>query len=134
MFDIDSNGIVKVNARETKTNKKADITIQSSGGLSQAEVERLVQEAENLSVDDNVKLEIAQMKSRARETVMNTEQALTDHGDKISAGLKEEVATAISALHTSLDGLDPIAVRTSHDNLQKVTSKIGMEILNASKK
>jgi len=133
-FDIDSNGIVNVHAKELKTKKAANITVASSGGLSQDDITRLVEESERLSVDDNVKVEIAQMKARAKDTVMNTEQAMNEHGHKISDGLKQEVSNALHDLQSAIDGLDPIKVKDCHEHLQRVTSKIGMELLGKAKK
>ena len=85
-FDIDANGIVNVSAKDKATNKEQSIVIQSSGGLSETEIERMVQEAEQNADADRERREFIEVKNDADSTVYNVEKQLSEHKDKLRYG------------------------------------------------
>jgi chaperone protein DnaK len=128
-FDIDANGIVNVSAKDTKTGKEQMLTIQSSGGLSDAEIERMVQEAEANAESDRKKRDLSEARNTAEQMSYNIEKSLTEHKDKLSAGTIELVQNQIDVvkgLSTSSENADEI--KAACDELQKVSSKIGEEV------
>src|SRR5574339_153528 len=109
-FDIDANGIVNVHARDKGTGKEQQIRIQASGGLSDAEIERMVKEAEqNADADKKRKAEV-EAKNHAEALVHSTEKALSEHGDKVDESLKGEIEAAIAEAKTAVEGADPEAM------------------------
>src|SRR5246500_3915170 len=90
-FDIDANGIVQVSAKDKATGKEQQIRIQASGGLSEADIERMVREAEQHAADDKRRRELVEAKNHADGLIHTTEQTLSEAGDKVSAGDKQAV-------------------------------------------
>ena len=97
-FDIDANGIVNVSAKDKATNKEQAIRIQASGGLSDADIEKMVKDAEANAEADKRKKELVEAKNQAESLVNSTEKTLKEHGDKVSAAEKSAIEDAISAL------------------------------------
>jgi molecular chaperone DnaK len=82
-FDIDANGIMNISAKDKSTGKVTNITIKSSGGLSDADIERMVDEAEQSKEADQVRKEVIEVKNEADSMIYNTQKQLDEHGDKI---------------------------------------------------
>src|SRR6201993_2162832 len=105
-FDIDANGIVNVGAKDKATSKEQSIRIQANGGLSDADIERMVKEAEANAAEDKKRKELVEAKNAADAAVHSTERALSEHGDKISAGDKSAIETAMAELKSASEGDD----------------------------
>src|SRR5579864_6291801 len=90
-FDIDANGIVNVSARDKGTGKEQQIKIQASGGLSEADIEQMVKDAERFAEDDKKRREAAEAKNNAESLVHATERQLAEHGDKVSGDIKSDI-------------------------------------------
>src|SRR3546814_21260 len=104
-FDIDANGIVNVHAKDKGTGKEQQIKIQASGGLSDADIDQMVKDAEKFASEDKQRREAAEARNNAESLIHTTERQLAEHGDKVDAALKGEIDTAIAAArseeHTS---------------------------------
>ncbi len=126
-FDIDANGIVHVSAKDKSSGKEQKIQIQSSGGLSKDEVERMVREAEANATKDAEKAELVQAKNEADSLIHNTEKAIREGGEKISGELKSEVEGEISKLKGIIENENSSAqeVKDAVQNFQTVAMKIG---------
>jgi len=125
-FDIDANGIVHVTAKDKMTGKEQNITIQSSGGLSDTEVERMVREAESNAEKDKQKREIIETKNNADSLIYSTEKSLREHKDKIPADVTQQVEKEIAALKTAMESeTDPSKLKSKVDALQQTAMKIG---------
>jgi molecular chaperone DnaK len=127
-FDIDANGIVNVHAKDKGTGKEQQIRIQASGGLSDADIEKMVQEAEQFADDDKKRREGAEAKNGAESLVHSTEQQLREHGDKIDAALKAEIETAVAETRTAIEGGDVDAMKEKSQALAQVAMKLGQAI------
>ena len=104
--DIDANGIVNVSAKDKGTGKEQQIRIQASGGLSDDDIEKMVQDAEKFAEEDKKRREGAEARNQADSLVHATEKQLEEHGDKIDAALKSEVEEKLGALKTALEADD----------------------------
>ena len=126
-FDIDANGIVHVSAKDKSSGKEQRIQIQSSGGLSKSEVERMVREAEANATKDAEKAELVQSKNEADSLIHNTEKAIREGGEKISSELKSEVEGGIAKLKGILENESSTAqeVKDALQNFQTVAMKVG---------
>ncbi len=102
-FDIDANGIVNVGAKDKATGKEQHIQIQASGGLSDADIEKMVKDAELHASEDKAKRARVEARNQAEQLIHSTERTLTEAGDKIDAGLKGEVETAIADLRSAME-------------------------------
>src|SRR5690606_21689701 len=102
-FDIDANGIVNVHAKDKGTGKEQQIRIQASGGLSDADIEQMVQDAEKFAEEDKKRRESAEAKNNADSLVHATEKQLEEHGDKIDADLKSQIEAAIAEAKTAIE-------------------------------
>jgi molecular chaperone DnaK len=129
-FDIDANGIVNVSARDQQTGKEQQITIQSSGGLSDAEIEKMVQEAEANAEADKAKKAVIELRNTADSLIYSTEKSLDEHKDKIDSSLTEEVQSAVKELQDVLAVTEPDAddLQAKVDNLQQKAMKIGEQV------
>ena len=117
-FDIDANGIVHVSAKDLGTGKEQKIRIESSSGLSESEIEKMVKDAEaNAEADKKLK-ETAEAKNQADSMIYATEKAVKDYGDKISADEKAQIETAIADLKTAMESgtVDEIKAKTQSQN------------------
>lgn len=124
-FDVDANGIMHVSAKDKATNKEQRITIQSSGGLTDQEVEQMVKDAELHAAEDEKRKEAIEARNHADSLIHSTEQSLTEHGDKIDPALKSEVESAISSLKDIMSGDDAEAIKAKTQELAQVSMKIG---------
>ncbi len=126
-FDIDANGIVHVSAKDKSSGKEQRIQIQSSGGLSKSEVERMVREAEANATKDAEKADLVQSKNEADSLIHNTEKAIREGGEKISSELKSEVEGGIAKLKGILENESSTAqeVKDALQNFQTVAMKVG---------
>jgi len=127
-FDIDANGIVNVSAKDKGTGKEQQIRIQASGGLSENDIDQMVQDAEKFADEDKKRRESAEARNQADSLVHATEQQLAEHGDKIEADLKSEVEAAIAEAKTALEGEDVDAINTKAQALTEVAMKMGQVI------
>ncbi len=124
-FDIDANGIVNVTAKDKATNKEQQIRIQASGGLSDAEIEKMVKDAEAHASEDKVRRELVEAKNQAESLIHSTEKSVSEHGDKVSAGDKSAIESAIEALKTALAGEDPETIKARTTDLMQASMKLG---------
>ena len=127
-FDIDANGIVNVSAKDKGTGKEQQIKIQASGGLSDADIDQMVQDAEKFAEEDKERRAGAEAKNNAESLVHSTEQQLGEHGDKIDAGLKTEIETALAETKTAIESGDAEAMKTKSEALAQVAMKMGQAI------
>jgi molecular chaperone DnaK len=130
-FDIDANGIVNVSAKDKGTGKEQQIRIQASGGLSESDINQMVQDAEKFAEEDKKRREAAEAKNNADSLVHATEKQLQEHGDKIDAGLKSEIEAAIAETKTALEGDDVEAIKAKAQALTDSAMKMGQAIYQA---
>jgi len=131
-FDIDANGIVQVSAKDKGTGKEQQIRIQASGGLSDADIERMVKEAEQNADADKKKREAVEAKNQAESLLHSTEKSLKDYGDKVSAEDKTAIETALSDLRGVIEGDDADAIKEKTAALAEVSMKLGEAMYKAS--
>jgi molecular chaperone DnaK len=127
-FDIDANGIVNVQAKDKGTGKEQQIRIQASGGLSDADIDKMVQEAEQFADDDKARRDAAESKNQAESLIHSTEQQLKEHGDKIDAALKAEIEAAAAEARTAVEGGDTAEIKAKAEALAQVAMKLGQAI------
>jgi molecular chaperone DnaK len=127
-FDIDANGIVNVHAKDKGTGKEQQIRIQASGGLSDADIEKMVQEAEQFAGEDKSRREAAEAKNGAESLIHSTEQQLKEHGDKIDGSLKSEIEAAVAEAKTAVEGGDTDTIKAKSEALAQVAMKMGQAI------
>jgi molecular chaperone DnaK len=131
-FDIDANGIVNVSASDKATGKEQSIRIQASGGLTDADIDRMVKEAESHAEEDKKRRELVEVKNQAEALVHSTERMLKDYSDKVPAGDKALVETAVSDLKAVIQGEDRDAIKTKTDALAQASMKLGEAMYQAS--
>ena len=126
-FDIDANGIVNVSAKDKATEKEQQIRIQASGGLSDDDIERMVQEAEQNAEDDKSKRELVEVRNSADGLVHSSEKNLVDYGDKVPEEDKAAIETAISELKSALENEDADVedIKTKTETLTEAAMKLG---------
>jgi len=124
-FDIDANGIVNVSAKDKGTGKEQVIRIQASGGLSDADIERMVKEAEANAEGDKKRREAVEAKNQAESLIHSTEKSLKDYGDKVTADEKGAIETAITDLKGVLDGEDADLIKEKTGALAEASMKLG---------
>jgi molecular chaperone DnaK len=131
-FDIDANGIVNVSAKDKGTGKEQQIRIQASGGLSDADIDQMVKDAEANADADKKRKELVEAKNQAEALIHSAEKNLSEHGDKIGGDDKQAIEDAIAALRTALEGedLDDIAQKT--EALGQASMKLGEQIYKDS--
>ena len=131
-FDIDANGIVHVTAKDKATGKEQQIRIQASGGLSDADIEKMVKDAEAHAEEDKKRKALVEAKNQAESLIHSTEKSLTELGDKAPAADKEATESAIAALRTALEGDNVDDIQSKTQALAQAAMKIG-EALYARK-
>jgi len=131
-FDIDANGIVNVSAKDKGTGKEQQIKIQASGGLSDADIEQMVKDAEAHASEDKKRREAVEAKNQAEALMHSTEKSLADYGDKVSAEDKTAIEAALADLKTALEGDDVDAIKTRSDALAQVSMKLGQAMYEAA--
>ncbi|SES66600.1 molecular chaperone DnaK [Anaerobranca gottschalkii] len=123
-FDIDANGIVNVSAKDKGTGKEQKITITSSSGLSEEEIERMVKEAEKYAEEDKKRKEEAETRNNADNLIYSTEKALKELGDKVDANLKGTVEEKINNLKKALEGTDIEKIKDASEKLTEELHKL----------
>jgi molecular chaperone DnaK len=130
-FDIDANGIVNVSAKDKATNKEQQIRIQASGGLSDADIEQMVKDAEENAETDKKRREVVDVKNQADGTVHAAEKTLAEFGDKITAEDKAAIEADLEALKAAMEGDDVDAIKAKMEALQKTSMKLGEAMYKA---
>jgi molecular chaperone DnaK len=130
-FDIDANGIVSVTAKDKATSKEQQIRIQASGGLSDADIEKMVKDAEAHAAEDKLRRELVDAKNQGEALVHSAEKSLGEFGDKVPAADKGAIETAIAALRTALEGDDVEAVKARSNDLAQASMKLGEAMYKA---
>ncbi|MGB0719436.1 MAG: molecular chaperone DnaK, partial [Bdellovibrionales bacterium] len=124
-FDIDANGIVNVSAKDKATNKEQQIRIQASGGLSDADIDQMVKDAEANADSDKKKRESVEAKNMAEGLIHSTEKSMEELGDELPADEKKNVEDAIQALKDAIESDDAAAIKEKSDALGQASMKIG---------
>jgi len=127
-FDIDANGIVNVSAKDKGTGKEQQIRIQASGGLSDADIEKMVKDAESFAAEDKKRRAAVEARNGADSLIHSTERQLVEHGDKIDGALKGEIETAVAVLKGVLDSGDADEINAKAQALMQVSMKLGEAI------
>ena len=127
-FDIDANGIVNVSAKDMGTGKEQSIKIQSSSGLSEEDIQRLVREAEAHASEDKKKQETIEARNHADSLIYGTEKSLNDLGDKVDAAVKSDVEGKIAALRKTMEGDDAAAIKAATEELAKASHKLAEQL------
>ena len=130
-FDIDANGIVHVTAKDKATNKEQAIRIQANGGLSDADIEKMVQEAESNKAEDEKRKAAVEAKNQADAVIHSTEKALAEHGDKVGADDKTAIETALADLKAVVDGDDAEDISAKTQTLIQASMKLGEAMYKA---
>ncbi|MEQ9136093.1 MAG: molecular chaperone DnaK [Thalassobaculum sp.] len=130
-FDIDANGIVNVSAKDKATGKEQQVRIQASGGLSDADIERMVREAEENAADDKKRRELVEVKNQADTLLHTAEKTLAEFGDKVAAGERSKIEEDVAALKAAVEGDDVAAIRSKIDALQQSSMKLGEAMYKA---
>src|SRR6476659_852850 len=131
-FDIDANGIVNVSATDKATGKEQSIRIQASGGLSEADIQKMVKDAESHAEEDKKRRELVEMKNQGEALVHSTEKMLKDFGDKVPAADKGVVETALADLKSALQGEDKDLIKQKVDGMAQASMKLGEALYQSS--
>jgi len=124
-FDIDANGILHVGAKDKATGKENKITIKANSGLSEAEIQQMVKDAELNAEEDKKKLEMVQARNNAEASVHSVKKSLVDHADKVDAGDKEKIEAAVKEVEEALKGEDKDHILAKTEALMTVAQKLG---------
>ncbi|HEY3680467.1 MAG TPA: molecular chaperone DnaK [Bradyrhizobium sp.] len=124
-FDIDANGIVNVSAKDKATGKEQQIRIQASGGLSEADIQKMVKDAEANAAEDKKRREAVDAKNHADALVHSTEKALAEHGSKVEESERRAIEDAVSDLKEALKGEDAEAIKAKSNTLAQASMKLG---------
>jgi molecular chaperone DnaK len=127
-FDIDANGIVNVSAKDKGTGKEQQIRIQASGGLADADIEKMVKEAEQFAEEDKKRRAVAEAKNNAESLIHSTEKQLAEHGDKVDEAVKTEIEGALAEAKTALEGGDADQMTEKTNALAQAAMKLGEAI------
>jgi molecular chaperone DnaK len=131
-FDIDANGIVSVNAKDKATGKEQQITIQASGGLSEDEIDQMVQDAEANADADKERKELVEAKNQAEGLIHSTNKSLEEHSDKVDPTTVEAIELAVKALEDVLESEDADKIKSGIQNVTEASMKLGEAIYKAS--
>jgi len=124
-FDIDANGIVNVSAKDKGTGKEQQIRIQASGGLSEADIQKMVKDAEAHAEEDKKRKAQVEAKNHAEALVHSTEKALAEHGPKVGEADRRAIENALADLKEALKGSDADAITTKTNTLAQASMKLG---------
>jgi molecular chaperone DnaK len=124
-FDIDANGIVNVSAKDKATNKEQQIRIQASGGLNEADIKRMTEEAERHKDEDRKKKDLVEARNHAEAFIHSTEKSVKEHGEKVAEADRKKVEEAITALREALKSEDADAIKAKTQALAQASMKIG---------
>ncbi|MGP4061657.1 molecular chaperone DnaK [Halobacillus sp. H74] len=127
-FDIDANGIVNVRAKDMGTNKEQSITIKSSSGLSDDEVEEMVRQAEENAEEDKKKREAIELRNEADQLIFTTDKTIKDLGEQVSEDEKQKAETAKEELQTALEGEDLDVIKEKKDALQEQVQALSVKL------
>jgi molecular chaperone DnaK len=132
-FDIDANGIVQVSAKDKGTGKEHQIRIQASGGLSDADIEKMVKDAEANAESDKKRREGIEAKNQAESLIHSSEKSLKEYGDKVTEADRKAIEEAIAALQAAVDASEPDAedIKAKTNTLMEVSMKLGQAIYEA---
>ncbi|HEY2752237.1 molecular chaperone DnaK [Phenylobacterium sp.] len=130
-FDIDANGIVNVQARDKATNKEQSIRIQANGGLSDADIDAMVKEAESNKAEDEKRKAAVEAKNQADAVIHSTEKALAEHGDKVGETERAAIQTALDDLKGVVEGGDSEVIAAKTQTLIQASMKLGEAMYNA---
>jgi molecular chaperone DnaK len=130
-FDIDANGIVSVTAKDKATNKEQQIRIQASGGLSDADIQKMVKDAEEHAADDKKRKEAVEAKNQADALIHSTEKAMSEHGDKVDAADKTAIEAALAALKDAMGSDDGEVIKEKTNTLAQASMKLGEAMYKA---
>src|SRR4051794_37575285 len=130
-FDIDANGIVNVSAKDKGTGKEQQIRIQASGGLSDTDIDKMVKDAEAHAAEDKKRRELVEAKNQADGLIHTTERSLSEAGDKVPAGERDAVQSAIQALKDAVGGDDAEQIKQKTEALAQVAMKLGEAMYRA---
>ena len=131
-FDIDANGILHVGAKDKGTGKENKITIKANSGLSEAEIQQMVKDAELNAADDKKKVELVQARNQAEAMVHSVKKSLSEHGDKLDATEKEAIETALKDVEEAAKGEDKEAIENKTEALMSASQKLGEKVYAAS--
>ncbi len=129
-FDIDANGILHVNAHDKATGREQSIKITASSGLSDEEIERMVQEAEVHKAEDEQRRKVIEARNRADAVIYQTEKAVEEASDQLPDNIKDDLQKRITDLRGLLDGDDPAAIERGTDDLLQAAQQIGQYLYN----
>jgi len=130
-FDIDANGIVNVGAKDKATNKEQSIRIQANGGLSDADIDKMVKEAEANKAEDEKRKAVVDAKNHADALIHSTEKAIVEHGDKVSADEKAAIETALADLKSAVEGDNAEDIAAKTNTLAQASMKLGEAMYKA---
>jgi molecular chaperone DnaK len=124
-FDIDANGIVNVSAKDKATGKEQQVRIEASGGLSEADIQRMVREAEQHAAEDKRRRELIEARNEADALIYSTERSLQEHGSRLSDANRRAIEEAINSLRTTIAGEDVARIRQGMEALTRAAMRIG---------
>jgi molecular chaperone DnaK len=127
-FDIDANGILHVGAKDKGTGKENKITIKANSGLSEAEIEKMVKDAEANAAEDKKKVELVQARNQADGMVHSVRKSLAEHGDKLDQAEKDKIEAAAKDLEEAIKGDDQAAIEAKTEALMTASQKLGEKI------
>ena len=127
-FDIDANGILNVSAKDKSTGKAQSVTVRSSGGLSDADIEQMVNDAEASKEADQKRREAIDLKNEADQAIYNTEKQIQEHKDKIPQNIKDQIAGDITNLNEAMTTEDSDKIREALEKLKEGSMEIGKAI------
>ncbi|MCM3562142.1 molecular chaperone DnaK [Hydrogenophaga intermedia] len=130
-FDIDANGILHVGAKDKGTGKENKITIKANSGLSEAEIQQMVKDAELNAAEDKKKVELVQARNQAEAMVHSVKKSLSEHGDKLEAGEKSAIEDALKALEEAAKGEDKADIEAKTTALMTASQKLGEKVYAA---
>jgi molecular chaperone DnaK len=130
-FDIDANGIVSVTAKDKATSKEQQIRIQASGGLSEADIDKMVKDAEVHAAEDKKRRELVDARNQGEALIHSAEKSLKEFGDKVAASDKGAIEAAMASLKTALEGEDVEAINARANELAQASMKLGEAIYKA---
>lgn len=131
-FDIDANGIVTVSAKDKATGKEQQITIRSSGGLSEEEIQKMVKEAELHAQKDQERKALIDIRNSADTTIYSIEKSLGEYRDKIPSEIASEIESAVTDLREAMGGENVVEIKAKLDGANKAVSKIGQHMAGGS--
>ncbi|MDO8277557.1 MAG: Hsp70 family protein, partial [Burkholderiaceae bacterium] len=127
-FDIDANGILHVGAKDKGTGKENKITIKANSGLSEAEIQQMVKDAEVNAADDRKKLELVQARNQGEAMVHSVKKSLGEHGATLDAGEKEKIEAAIKDVEEALKSDDKAVIEEKTNTLMSASQKLGEKV------